>query len=266
MKRYFIIASALFLATVGTGCVNTQNTMNNKQQNTNQIVIDIWSDVVCPFCYVGKKKLEKAIEELDATERVKVNWHSFQLDPQFPIGESMSTTEYLVERKGYQEDQVVIMQKQVTDLGKQYGINFQFDKAKSFNTGRVHRLIHWAKKEGKSNELKENLMLAYFTKGLNLNEESNILSVISETGLDATEAKEILTSNAFETEVKNDSIKAQQMGIRGVPFFLINGKEVISGAQQDLVFINTLKSALADTSAQSNNSLGEVCLPDGTCK
>lgn len=236
-----------------------------EQENNAQITIDIWSDVVCPFCYVGKKKLEKAITELDASKNVKVVWHSFQLDPSFPVGESMSTTEYLVKRKGYPADQVVVMQDRLESVGAQYGINFQFDKAKSFNTGNIHRLLQWAKKENKADELKEQLMHAYFTEGVDLNDTTNIISVVIKSGLDTISAKAILKGTDYQTEVKNDIVRAKELGIRGVPYFLINGTQVISGAQDDKVFLETLKKALKNSKANKLPITG-VCLPNGKCE
>lgn len=240
--------------------------MKTENENKTPVTVDIWSDVVCPFCFVGKKKIEKAIAELDASENVKVVWHSFQLDPSFPIGESMSTTEYLVKRKGYPADQVVVMQHQLESVGSQYGINFQFDKAKSFNTGNVHRLLQWAKKENKSDELKEQLMIAYFTEGTDLNDTSEVLSIIEKTGLDSSLAKAVLSGTDFQQEVENDVAKARELGIRGVPYFLINGTQVISGAQDDKVFVKTLKKALSNSEISNKTNGTGVCLPSGECK
>lgn len=266
MKTPLIITLSLTLIIVGFSFQSRKNKMNKQQEETPKVIVDIWSDVVCPFCYVGKRKMEKAIAELNATAQVQINWHSFQLDPNFPKGQSMSTTEYLVKRKGYPKDQVVIMQKQVADLGKEYGINFQFEQAKSFNTGDVHRLIHWAKKEDKANELKEKLMHTYFTNGVDLNDVNNILTLVAEIGLDTSKARSVLQGTEYQTEVENDIRKGREIGITGVPYFLINGKQSISGAQRDEVFIKALSSALQNSTGKNETDSQGVCIPNGECK
>jgi predicted DsbA family dithiol-disulfide isomerase len=132
----------------------------------------------------------------------------------------------------------------LTDQGKNYGIDFQFDKALSFNTYDAHRLWQWSKKSDKSNEVKDALFLAYFTNGIDLSIKENLLDVIAGTGLDISEAENILYSDLFEDRLEEDKYQASQMGIRGVPYFLINEKLVISGAQDDKVFENMLLAAL----------------------
>lgn len=266
MKVTLIATTILLLTIIVFAFQSKKVEMVQDEKPSSPVVIDAWSDIVCPFCYVGKKKLEKAISELNATNNVQVNWHSFQLDPTFPIGKSMSTTEYLVRRKGYPKNQVIRMQKRLETVGLKYGIDFQFNKAKSFNTGNIHRLIQWAKTEKKANELKEQLMFAYFTKGTDLNDTNNILSIVSNLGLDTTVANSVLTSSNYKLEVDKDIAKSKELGIRGVPYFLINGTQVISGAQDDQVFIDALKKALSNTSINSKTNNKEICLPNGKCE
>lgn len=243
-----------------------ESNMESTKIENEKVKIEIWSDVVCPFCFVGKRKIEQAITKLGAEKQVELGWHSFQLDPTFPLNKSMSTSAYLSERKGYPADQVIAMQQHLEVNGKHYGIDFQFSKALSFNTFDVHRLIQWSKTFNKSNELKEAFMLAFFTNGTDLSKQDNIIAVVEKTGLDGKTAQQILSSEQFKTEVENDIKKAQELGIRGVPFFLINGKEAISGAQDDQVFENTLSSALKNAKPVLNNFENGVCLPNGECK
>jgi len=205
------------------------------------IKIDIWSDIVCPFCFIGKKKLEQAISKLQISEQVEIEWHSFQLDPDFPKGEAIPSTTYLAQRKNYPIEQINAIQQQLTASAKIYGIDFQFEKALSFNTVDVHRLWQWSKTLGKSSELKEALMKAYFTDGIDLSKEENVLKVIENCGLDKSKALSILRSNQFSNEVDEDVNHASQIGVRGVPFFVLNNQFAISGAQEDSVFENTLK-------------------------
>ena len=204
------------------------------------IKIDIWSDIVCPFCFIGKKKLEQAIAKLNLQNQVEIEWHSFQLDPEFPKGEAIPSTTYLAQRKNYPIEQINAIQQQLTTSAKVYGIDFQFEKALSFNTIVVHRLWQWSKNLGKSSELKEALMKAYFSDGIDLSKEENVLQVVENCGLDKLEAESILRSNQFSNEVDEDIYKASQIGVRGVPFFVLNNQFAISGAQDDSVFENAL--------------------------
>ncbi len=234
--------------------------------NTEKIKIEIWSDVVCPFCFIGKKKIEQAITKLNAEDKVEIFWHSFQLDPDFPKGTSVPSTIYLSEKKGYPVEQIKGMYSQLDNQGKEYGIDFQFEKALSFNTIDVHRLIQWAKILNKSNELKEAFMLAYFTNGTDLTQQENILKVVSNVGLDTLKAKIILNSDDYKQEVEQDIYQSRQLGIRGVPYFLINEKEVISGAQNDGVFENVIIAALEKIKPKEKTSREGICLTNGECK
>jgi predicted DsbA family dithiol-disulfide isomerase len=206
-----------------------------------KIKIDIWSDIVCPFCFIGKKKLEHAIAKLNLQDQVEMEWHSFQLDPDFPKGEAIPSSEYLAKRKNFPLEQINAIEQQLTANAKNYGIDFHFEKALSFNTLEVHRLWQWCKSFGKSSELKEALMLAYFTNGIDLSKDENVLKVVENCGLNPSEAKEILQSNRFSNEVDEDIYHASQIGVKGVPFFVINNQFAISGAQDDSVFENALK-------------------------
>lgn len=233
---------------------------------TKKVTIEIWSDIVCPFCWIGKKKMERAIAKLNAEGRVEVIWHSFQLDPEFPMEKSISTNEYLVQRKGYPQEQITMMTSQLVEQGLGYGIDFQFGKARSFNTLNAQRLIHWSKEDGKSNELKESLMLHYFTKGLDLSMTENLMSVVDHVGLDIVQAKQVLSSEAYIEEVKHDVYQSRQLGIRGVPYFLINEKITIAGAQHDQEFENSLTAALKDLELLGNSNQVGVCVPNEECK
>ena len=230
-----------------------------------KVLIEIWSDVVCPFCYVGKKKLEQAIQRLNSEDKVGIIWHSFQLDPDFPKGESMPSTPYLSERKGYPKEQVIAMSENLTIQGKSYDIDFNFNEALTFNTLDAHRLIQWAKTENKSNALKEALMKAYFTDGIDLSKKENLISICKSLGLDTIKGQVVLDSNSYAEEVQNDIYQSRQLGIRGVPYFLINESLTISGAQSDEIFESVISSALKDRKAKNNDSREGVCLPDGDC-
>lgn len=230
-----------------------------------KVTVEIWSDVVCPYCLVGKRKLEQAIAKMNAQEQVHVVWHSFQLDPDFPMNFSMPVAHYLADKKGIPLDSIISMQDQLAHNGKTYGIDFQFGKSLSFNTLDVHRLIQWSKTVGKSNDLKEAFMVALYTDGVDLSKSENILKVVGNIGLDTAKAKEVLENNEFKIEVEQDIDQLKKMGVRGVPFFLINKEMKISGAQDDTIFENILSTALKNTKKENNSANGDFCLPDGDC-
>ncbi len=238
---------------------------NTTTMQDKKITIEIWSDIVCPFCYLGKKKIEGVIKKLKAEDKVEIIWRSFQLDPSFPKDTSISTNEYLVNRKGYPQAQVNMMTAQLVEQGKQYGIDFKFEKAHSFNTIYAHRLIQWAKEEDKANELKEALMLSYFSNGNNLSIKDSLVSIVKKVGLDTLKAQEILASNDYTENVKVDTYKAQQLGIGGVPYFLINNTAAISGAQNDMVFENAIVNAIKKIAPSGNINPKGVCIPNKEC-
>jgi predicted DsbA family dithiol-disulfide isomerase len=210
-----------------------------------QIKIDVWSDVVCPFCYVGKRKLEHALEKLSLTDQVVVEWHSFQLDPTFPRGTSVLATEHLAQRKGIPLASIESAQQRLMEQGKSYGIDFQFDKAVNFNTLDVHRLLHWSKSFQKADALKTALFKAHFTDGLDLSKSETLKQIVVSIGLDGEAAFNVLNSQHYSSEVQHDIATAQQIGIRGVPFFVFNKKAALSGAQPDSVFEEVIQQAIA---------------------
>lgn len=264
MKYAFTIAilvSAILLYASYVPMRETTKTMNQEK-----VTIEIWSDVVCPFCLVGKKKLEQAIQKQNAQDHVEIIWRSFQLDPDFPQGKGVPTMKNLTERKGYPAQQVVAMCGQLAESGKPYGIDFNFEDALVFNTADAHRLIHWAKESNKSNDLKEALMTAHFSQGKDLSTNTELASIASSVGLDSSEAVAVLASDKYTAEVAADIAKAQTIGVRGVPFFLIDGKQGISGAQSDAVFEDAIGNIMKNRSMLTDTSGAGVCLPSGECE
>jgi len=209
-----------------------------------KIKIEIWSDIVCPFCYLGKKKLNMVLEKIGALDKAEIIWHSYQLAPDFPRDRPMTSLEYLTVVRNYPAAHLEAMHEYLRDQGRLYGIDFRFDKALTFNTFDAHRLWRWSDKYKRSDETKEALFRAHFTEGIDLSQSENLLDVIQKAGLDRNEASVILGSDAYEQAVEMDRYQAMQLGIRGVPFFLVNDKMEISGAQDDRVFENVLLTAL----------------------
>jgi predicted DsbA family dithiol-disulfide isomerase len=206
--------------------------------------IEIWSDVVCPFCYIGKKHFEKALEQLSFKDKIKIEWKSFQLDPSLPVaGLSISTTEYLIKHKGMSAQQIDGMLEYLKQKGAEVGIDFRQDISIQANTFTAHRLIHFVQSKGKGNEMEEALFSAHFTEGKNVGDIEVLTELAGNIGLNKTEVITFLNSKEKTKEVEKDIQEAQELGIHGVPFFVIDRKYGISGAQPIEIFIETLKKA-----------------------
>jgi predicted DsbA family dithiol-disulfide isomerase len=228
--------------------------------------VEIWSDIVCPFCYIGKRNFENALNKFSAKEEVEVVWRSFQLDPSLKAQPGKSLHEYLAERKGFTLDHAKQMSDHVTRVAAQAGLTYHLDRAVLANTLDAHRLIHLANKYGLQDEAEERLFLAYFTEGKDLGDFQTLVQLGTEIGLQEEEVKTVLQSNAYAKEVNEDQYQAQQVGARGVPFFVFNNKYAVSGAQPDEVFSKALqKSWEEEQSVQSLETNGDFCTPEGNC-
>lgn len=203
--------------------------------------VEIWSDVVCPFCYIGKRKFENALKDFAHRDDVEVVWHSFQLDPNFQpvLGESIH--ESLAKKKGVSAAEGRRMNDYMTNAAKEVGLNYQFEKAIPANTFLAHQLIHLGAHHGKQDATKERLFAAYYTEGQNLNDLDTLVKLGVEVGLDATEAREALTAGTYANAVRLDEYQAQQINVRGVPFFVFEDKYAVSGAQPTEVFAEVLE-------------------------
>jgi predicted DsbA family dithiol-disulfide isomerase len=208
--------------------------------------IEIWSDVMCPFCYIGKRKFEAALEQFENKANVEVVWKSFQLNPDMKTDPAKNITEYLAEIKGWSIQQAKEMNAHVTNMAKEVGLHYDFDKAIVANSFDAHRLIQLAKKHGKGDEAEEQLFKAYFTEGKNTDDHSTLIEIGIYIGLNEIEVKQVLASDQFADDVRKDIIEAQQIGVRGVPFFVVDRKYGVSGAQPTEVFLETLTKAWAE--------------------
>lgn len=227
--------------------------------------IEIWSDVMCPFCYIGKNNFEQALQKLPFKDQVEVEWKSFQLDPTLNTGETKNTLTYFREKKGFPETQATQMISQVTQMGKGAGIDFNFETALITNTFPAHKLLHLSKKYNKSNEMEEALFIAHFIDGKNVGDVDTLAEIAESLGIDKEEAKHAVTSEELTSEVNEDIQQARNNGITGVPFFVLNGKYAVSGAQPVEVFENALQQTYKETvSPFTDLSNGEnACGPDG---
>lgn len=205
--------------------------------------VEIWSDVMCPFCYIGKRKFEKALEQFPHKNNITVIWKSFQLDPSTMTDPTLNTIDHLAHRKGWSKQQAQETTAQVTNIAKQVGLEFNFDKAVVANSFDAHRLSHLAKKYHKQNDLEEQLFKAYFTDGKNTADHKTLIEIGMIVGIEEQEMKAILNSNQYTTEVDADIQQAQQIGVSGVPFFVIDRKYAVSGAQEPDTFLGALNKA-----------------------
>ena len=211
---------------------------------TSPLKVDIWSDIACPWCYIGKRKFERAVEQFAVDGRaVEVEFHSFELSPDTPVDFEGSTTEFLAERKGMPVEQVRQMLGQVTAIADQVGLAYDFDAVVHTNTLRAHQVLHLAKARGVQIELKERLLKAYFEEGYHLGRPEVLADLAAEVGLDRAEVLAALESQEYLPDVRADMAKARAYGISGVPFFVLDQKFGISGAQEPQTFTQALTRA-----------------------
>lgn len=214
------------------------------------IKLEIWSDIACPFCYIGKRKFEAALAQFERKDQVEVEWKSFLLDPNKVTDPTVKIKESLAKRKGISIEEAEKMGDYVTEVAKAVDLDYNFDKMIVANTFKSHRLLHFAKSKGAQNELKEALLKAYFLDGKNIDDNTTLTSIAVKNGLDAKEVKIFLDSQELTEQVNQDINEAQQIGVQGVPFFVFNRKYAISGAQDPKAFLDTLEKVYAETANQ----------------
>jgi predicted DsbA family dithiol-disulfide isomerase len=205
--------------------------------------VEIWSDVMCPFCYIGKRRFENALENFEYNNNVEVTWRSFQLNPDMETDPDANINEYLAEAKGWSLDQAKQMNQQVTDMAADEGLDYNMDQAVVANSYDAHQLLQFAKDRGKADEMEESLFKAYFTDGKNIADHQTLIALAEDIGIDPTEVKSILESKKYVNAVKHDIQLAQNINITGVPFFLFNRKFAVSGARETEVFLKALKQS-----------------------
>ncbi len=205
------------------------------------MIIDIWSDVVCPWCFIGKRRLEKALSLFEHRDQVTIRHRAFQLQPD--ITSTVPTAEHLAEKYRLSQDKVKEMQANVCAIADGEGLCYNLDDTLSGNTFDAHRLLIWSASVGKQDQLLEAMYSAYFEKSQPLFSHDDLVSVSTSAGFDASEVRTFLNTEAFTQEVLADRELATQLGATGVPFFVIDMKFGISGAQPLEVFTQTLESA-----------------------
>ncbi|EAM8864536.1 DsbA family oxidoreductase [Salmonella enterica] len=221
--------------------------------------VDIWSDVVCPFCYIGKKRLEAAAQE--AGIELEVHWHSFQLDPEAPVRQEVSNSERLAQKYGRTVVEVEEMQRNIAEMAKAEGIEFNWEGANSGNTFNAHRLIHLAQSKGLGNEAQEAFFYSYMTQGLAIGERETLEDVAARIGLNPVEVDDLLDSEEYADFVKFDQeVAHEQLKVTGVPFFVFDQRVALAGAQPKEVFLQVFEKALdTSTNSQAAHCSTETC-------
>ena len=224
--------------------------------------VEIWSDIMCPFCYIGKRNFEAALNEFDAKNEIEIEWKSFQLDPTIPkmFEKKVSTYEYLAERKGMPVERSKEMHDNIVETARKVGLTYNFEKAVVANSFDAHKLIQLAKTRGLGDAAEESLFKAYFTDGKDMSDHSTLIQLGKEIGLNEEESTAALVSEEFEAKVNFDVSEGSQLGVTGVPFFVFDRKYAVSGAQPIETFLNALKQS----HAESKND-GVSCTPGGGC-
>jgi predicted DsbA family dithiol-disulfide isomerase len=231
--------------------------------------VEIWSDIACPWCYVGKRRFEAALAGFEHREDVRVTWRSFELDPSAPRERPHDGATHLAQKYGTSREQALAMHERMTAVAAGEGLDFRFDLARGGNTFDAHRLIHLGAERGVQDAVKERLFRAYLTEGERIGDPETLVRLGAEVGLDADEAREVLASDRFADEVRADERQAQAFGINGVPFFVIDRAYGVSGAQPAETLLEVLDTAWAKSHplqvlTPAGGTEGDACA-DGSC-
>ena len=209
--------------------------------------IEIWSDLVCPWCYIGKRRLEKALEKFEHADKVELEFKSYQLNPGIQTDVETSSIDYLVNNKGITKQQAKQMTLQVTEIAAKEGLTYQLENNIALNTLKAHRLLHLAKESGKQNQLEEALFHAYFSEAENIDDHATLFTIGLSVGLKEQEIQRVLSTDVYSSAVQHDIQEGIQIGLKGVPFFVFDRKYGISGAESTQTFLETLEKVLEES-------------------
>ena len=233
-----------------------------------KMTIDIWSDMMCPFCFIGKKNLDAALSRFPERDHIQLEWHSFQLAPDFHPKAGKNAHEVLAEYKGVPVEEAQQMNAYVAETAARAGIVFDMDRMQWANTFHAHRLLQLSKKYGMDHALEQRLFEAVFCNGENIGSTAQLTLIANEIGLPSQETTMVLNDTAYTEEVRHDIVQSQSMGLRGVPFFLVDEKVTFSGAVSVENFLQVISERYTDWKAAHPQSLsfdGESCDMDGQC-
>lgn len=221
--------------------------------------VEIWSDVVCPWCYVGKRRFEQALAAFPHRDQVEVIWRSFELDTAAAAERTGDQAEHLAAKYGVPLAQARQMLDSMTATAAEEGLDFRFDRMRGGSTFDAHRVLHLAAERGLQGALKERLLRATFTEGEPVGDPDALVRLAAEVGLDADEVREVLRSDRYAGEVRADERDAQRLGISGVPFFVVDGRYGVSGAQPAGVLREVLEKAWQDSPLVTTGGHGPGC-------
>ena len=227
--------------------------------------VEIWSDVVCPWCYIGKRRFERAVASFGHPDEVEVTYRSFELDPDAPAQRTGNHAEHLAHKYGMTVAQAEQANEQMTERAAADGLDFRLDLIRGGNTFDAHRLLHLAAEHGLQPEMKERLMRATFTEGLPIADKPTLVRLATEAGLPAAEAQAVVDGDAYTDAVRADERQAARYGISGVPFFVADGKYAVSGAQPSEVLLQLLQRAYDDASQLTPVTAPADGSPEASC-
>lgn len=207
--------------------------------------VEIWSDIMCPFCFMGKHLFESALKEFPHHDKIEIEWKSFLLSPEQLTDTQTSLTDHLVKVKGMSRENVEQMTGNIMERAKSLGLHFQFDKVVVANTIKAHKFIKFAQAQGLGSKAYELIFKAYFIEGQNVDDVETLITIGNELGVDTKAFQEVLEDKSFELKVLNDYQEAQGLGIQGVPFFVFDRKLAVSGAQDKSTFLQALNQAFS---------------------
>jgi predicted DsbA family dithiol-disulfide isomerase len=226
--------------------------------------VDIWSDLVCPWCAIGKRRLDRALEQFGHRDDVEIVWRAFELDPKAPTVSEGDNATRLGQKYGRSRAEALAMIRNVEQTAAKDGLDFHLDTARSGNTFDGHRVLKLAAERGRQGAVKERLLRGYMTEGEAIGDREVVVKLAAEAGLDAGEVRDVLASDRYASEVREEEQAARSLGINGVPFFVFGGKYAVSGAQPAEVLLGALERAWEDPAAAVDGaSEGEACTPDG---
>ncbi len=228
--------------------------------------VDIWSDIACPWCYVGKRRLERALKDFPHADHVEVVWHSFELDPAAPPERdpAVSHTDRIAKKYGISSEQARRNSDRLCDSARGEGLTFDFEHIRSGNTFDAHRVIHLGHARGRQDATKERFLKAYLEEGALMSDHATLVRLAVEAGLDEHEVTDVVSSDQYAEAVRADEAQAHQFGISGVPCFVLDGRVSVSGAQSPEVLLSALHQVWSEREpAQAELVEGAVCGPDG---
>jgi predicted DsbA family dithiol-disulfide isomerase len=226
--------------------------------------IEVWSDIACPWCYIGKHRLDTALSSFEHADGVEVVWRSYQIDPDAPRVSDMNLNQILSQKHGFPPAQAVAMNDQMRQMGAKEGLSYRFDIARYGNSFDAHRLVHLARKHGLQPAMEDRLFAAYFGEGRALGDHGTLLALAVEVGLPEAEVREVLAGDAFANQVRADTEEARRLNIRGVPFVVIDQKYALPGAQPVKLIGDALRQAWSETHPIETFTAAAVA--DGYCE